>query len=56
MKLWILNSTARCQDANAGTALQLFQILSHFIQVFDIEQVRLSTTHCKLEAEKLTPF
>ncbi|KAI7881522.1 uncharacterized protein EV154DRAFT_523439 [Mucor mucedo] len=45
--------TARCQDANAGTALQLFQILSHFIQVFDIEQVRLSTTHFTLIGKAL---
>ncbi|KAG2194865.1 hypothetical protein INT47_002659 [Mucor saturninus] len=45
--------TARCQDANAGNALQLFQILSHFIQVFDIEQVRLSTTQFTLIGKAL---
>lgn len=42
-----MDSTARCKDANGETALQLFQLLSHFIQVFNPEHLQLAPEKCK---------
>lgn len=43
------SSAARCLDANSQTGLQLFQLLNHFIQVFDPEQIYLAPEKCKIE-------